>query len=198
MYAGRPVRRRVEATAAAPARPAHARAVGELAAPGRGRGQRGDRTPSSRSSSRPRATGPPSRQPVPRALGRPPTAAGAEATGDRVDLDDARAYAAWARRPPARPRTSGSSRPPTAGLSRRDRPAVWNWTESEHTDGRTRFVMLKGGSDHRSEGSTWYFDGGVQPPEFCAKLLAPGPGPGAPRASASGCAWTTATGPVTA
>ena len=46
----------------------------------------------------------------------------------------------------------------------------------EHTDGRTRFVMLKGGSDHVSEGSDWYFDGGMQHPEFSAKLLLPGLG----------------------
>lgn len=55
-------------------------------------------------------------------------------------------------------------------------PEVWNWTESEHSDGRTRFVMLKGGSAHLSEGSDWYFDGGVRGPEFSAKLLLPGLG----------------------
>lgn len=55
-------------------------------------------------------------------------------------------------------------------------PIVWNWTESEHSDGRSRFVMLKGGSDHISEGSDWYFDGGPQHPEFSAKLLLPGLG----------------------
>ena len=59
---------------------------------------------------------------------------------------------------------------------RRRAPIVWNWTESEHSDGRTRFVMLKGGSDHVSEGSDWYFDGGMQHPEFSAKLLLPGLG----------------------
>jgi formylglycine-generating enzyme required for sulfatase activity len=55
-------------------------------------------------------------------------------------------------------------------------PVVWNWTESEHSDGRTRFVMLKGGSEHLAEDSDWYFDGGVQHPEFSAKLLLPGLG----------------------
>jgi hypothetical protein len=53
------------------------------------------------------------------------------------------------------------------------RPEVWNLTESEHRDGRTRFRMLKGGSAHRSEGSPWYFDGGVREPEFSAKYLVP-------------------------
>ena len=61
------------------------------------------------------------------------------------------------------------------GFERRA-PAVWSWTESEHTDGRTRFVMLKGGSDHVSEGSDWYTDGGVRPPEFALKYLLPGLG----------------------
>ena len=36
--------------------------------------------------------------------------------------------------------------------------------------------MLKGGSAHRSDGSDWYFDGGVQQPEFAAKLLLAGLG----------------------
>lgn len=55
-------------------------------------------------------------------------------------------------------------------------PAVWNWTESEHSDGRTRFVMLKGGAEHLSEGSDWYVDGGVQTCEFALKFLLPGLG----------------------
>jgi len=91
-----------------------------------------------------------------------------------VNLADARAYAAWC-----------GGRLPTedewqlaAGLRGFERraPAVWSWTESEHTDGRTRFVMLKGGSDHVSEGSDWYTDGGVRPPEFALKHLLPGLG----------------------
>jgi hypothetical protein len=68
-----------------------------------------------------------------------------------VDLDDARAYCAWR-----------GGRLPTedewqlAGEKlRRGTPAVWNWTESEHSDGRTRFVLLKGGSDYAAEGSEW-------------------------------------------
>lgn len=59
---------------------------------------------------------------------------------------------------------------------RRLTPEVWNWTESEHSDGRTRFVMLKGGSAHESVGSDWYVDGGVQKPEFALKFLLPGLG----------------------
>jgi hypothetical protein len=91
-----------------------------------------------------------------------------------VDLADARAYAAWA-----------GGRLPTefewqvaAGAPefRRATPLVWNWTESEHTDGVTRFVMLKGGSDHESTGSDWYVDGGPRDPSFSLKFLLPGLG----------------------
>jgi hypothetical protein len=52
---------------------------------------------------------------------------------------------------------------------------VWEWTESEHTDGRTRFVILKGGSDYRAEGSDWYVDGGRQAPAYSLKYLLAGP-----------------------
>ncbi|WP_147916814.1 SUMF1/EgtB/PvdO family nonheme iron enzyme [Ruania zhangjianzhongii] len=96
----------------------------------------------------------------------------APATG--VTFARARQFAAWA-----------SGRLPTEdewqlaaaqdGFERRT-PAVWNWTESEFSDGRTRFVMLKGGAEHRSEGSDWYVDGGVQEPEFALKFLLPGLG----------------------
>jgi formylglycine-generating enzyme required for sulfatase activity len=61
-----------------------------------------------------------------------------------------------------------------AGLLERLEPQVWNWTESEHTDGRTRFVILKGGSAWRAEGSDWYVDGGPQEPAYSLKLLLAG------------------------
>jgi formylglycine-generating enzyme required for sulfatase activity len=53
---------------------------------------------------------------------------------------------------------------------------VWEVTESERTDGSTRFCLLKGGSFYRAEGSAWYFDGGPQPNEFVAKFLLTWPG----------------------
>jgi formylglycine-generating enzyme required for sulfatase activity len=53
---------------------------------------------------------------------------------------------------------------------------VWELTESEHSDGHNRFVLLKGGSYYRAEGSIWYFDGGPRPNGHAAKLLLFWPG----------------------
>lgn len=91
-----------------------------------------------------------------------------------VNLSDARAYAGWAggRLPTEFEWQVAASGP--AFL--RSTPVVWNWTESEHTDGVTRFVMLKGGSERETVGSDWYVDGGVRPPEFSLKLLLAGLG----------------------
>ena len=91
-----------------------------------------------------------------------------------LDLAEARAYAA-----------SVGARLPTedewqlaaeAGVLDLSGPRVWNWTESEHSDGRTRFAILKGGSDWKAEGSDWYVDGGPQDPSYSLKLLLLGGG----------------------
>ncbi|MFC4852329.1 SUMF1/EgtB/PvdO family nonheme iron enzyme [Actinophytocola glycyrrhizae] len=99
-------------------------------------------------------------------------------TGDgaatMVDLADARAYAEWVGgRLPTEFEWQVAAEAP--GFTRAT-PLVWNWTESEHTDGITRFVMLKGGSDHESTGSDWYVDGGPRDPSFSLKFLLPGLG----------------------
>jgi formylglycine-generating enzyme required for sulfatase activity len=53
---------------------------------------------------------------------------------------------------------------------------VWHWTESERSDGRTRFCILKGGSWFKARGSGWYADGGPQACRFAAKFLLMCPG----------------------
>ena len=57
------------------------------------------------------------------------------------------------------------------GVIARRSPLVWNWTESEHRDGRTRWSILKGGAEFVAEGSEWYCPGGEREPEFSVKLL---------------------------
>jgi hypothetical protein len=107
------------------------------------------------------------------ASGRPrPMSAPDDAPAVDVSLADARAYAAWcgARLPTEFEWQLAAGAPGFVRLE----PAVWNWTESEHRDGVTRFVQLTGGSRHVSTGSDWYFDGGLREPGFIAKYLLQG------------------------
>jgi formylglycine-generating enzyme required for sulfatase activity len=53
---------------------------------------------------------------------------------------------------------------------------VWQWTESERTDGHTRFCILRGGSFFAAQGSGWYADGGPRPTNFAEKFLMMWPG----------------------
>jgi formylglycine-generating enzyme required for sulfatase activity len=48
---------------------------------------------------------------------------------------------------------------------------TWEWTESERSDGVTRFAILRGGSHFQARGSVWYMDGGPQEVSFGAKCL---------------------------
>jgi formylglycine-generating enzyme required for sulfatase activity len=53
---------------------------------------------------------------------------------------------------------------------------VWQWTESERTEGRTRFCMIRGGSYFAAQGSLWYVDGGPRQASFSTKFLLMYPG----------------------
>jgi formylglycine-generating enzyme required for sulfatase activity len=53
---------------------------------------------------------------------------------------------------------------------------VWQWTESERSDGRTRFCIIRGGAWYAARGSGWYMDGGPRPANFAAKFLLTWPG----------------------
>jgi len=53
---------------------------------------------------------------------------------------------------------------------------VWEWTESERSDGRTRFCMIRGGAFFDAKGSKWYVDGGPRPANFATKFILMWPG----------------------
>ncbi len=92
----------------------------------------------------------------------------------RVDPDDARAYASWLGR--RLPTEAEWQRAGEDGLLDNDPVRIWNWTEPEMSDGRTRFCIVKGGSHHHCTTSDWYADGGVRDAAFAAKYLLMWPG----------------------
>jgi formylglycine-generating enzyme required for sulfatase activity len=53
---------------------------------------------------------------------------------------------------------------------------VWELTESERTDGHTRFLILRGGSFMDITGSVWYMIGGPRPLDYHAKMIQMWPG----------------------
>jgi sulfatase modifying factor 1 len=91
-----------------------------------------------------------------------------------VELADARAYAAW--RGWRLPTEDEWQIAAEAGLIDRLEPLVWNLTESEWCDGRSRFHILKGGRTPLPEVSGWYVESGPMPPQRSVKLLQLGAG----------------------
>ncbi len=53
---------------------------------------------------------------------------------------------------------------------------VWEWTESERSDGHTRFCIIRGGAFFEARGSGWYANGGPRSSDFAAKFLLMWPG----------------------
>jgi formylglycine-generating enzyme len=91
-----------------------------------------------------------------------------------VDLNDARAYAEWVGcRLPTEDEWQVAIAEHAVG---RGQVPVWEWTESEHSDGHNRFVILKGGSDWHATNSNWYAESGPGDPERSAKFLLFAPG----------------------
>ena len=91
-----------------------------------------------------------------------------------VELCDARAYAAWAGfRLPTEDEWQIAGE---AGCLERLLPRVWNLTESEHSDGRSRFHIIKGGCEPRDQPSDWYVESGPFHPARSVKLLQLGAG----------------------
>jgi hypothetical protein len=85
-----------------------------------------------------------------------------------VDLADARAYAAFV---DGRLPTEAEWQRALEGGGGYGTRRVWEWTESETTDGHTRSCILKGGADFVAGGSEWYADGGPRPPQWAAKFI---------------------------
>jgi formylglycine-generating enzyme required for sulfatase activity len=53
---------------------------------------------------------------------------------------------------------------------------VWEWTESQRSDGHTRFCIIRGGAYYEARGSGWYANGAPRPANFAAKFLLMWPG----------------------
>lgn len=91
-----------------------------------------------------------------------------------VSPEDAQAYAVWSgARLPTPYEWQHALEGDAAAYGRR---RVWEWTGSITSDGRNRFVVLKGGSEPRPATSEWYAESGPLTPDRAAKFLLFHPG----------------------
>jgi hypothetical protein len=96
-----------------------------------------------------------------------------------VNLEDAKAFATWkGKRLPLEEewqiarQTRSIQDTPTNLRSGNFR----EMTQSFYSDGYTEFIILKGGSDFKAEGSDWYVRGGPQPDDVSTKYILYWPG----------------------
>lgn len=101
-----------------------------------------------------------------------------------IDLDDAKAFAKWRG---AQIPTEWEWQLNSSQIDSKS-PHFWNLTDSVQSDGRTRFLILKGGADYNIRNgqgakstsgiaeSDWYVDGGHRDEKWVEKLLLMGLG----------------------
>ncbi|MCC5932536.1 MAG: SUMF1/EgtB/PvdO family nonheme iron enzyme [Cyclobacteriaceae bacterium] len=91
-----------------------------------------------------------------------------------VDLNDARAYASWMKkRLPTEEEwvLAMNTKKPDYHNKR-----VWEWNESERSNGQSRWCTLHGGSFYNATGSIHYADGGPMEPKMGSKYMLMWPG----------------------